>query len=307
MNAKLNPRDFIHEDDRKALEALRGIPGFDSAVKAFMKVFNEKQFRIQNMSSKIRLSQRQCPEIYKLLPPICDKFGIEVPELYLEANRMPNAYTSGDTDVFITITTGLLEVMREEEVEVVLAHECGHILCHHVLYHTMGQFLLGGAASLFGLKLITESLKVAFMYWMRCSEFSADRAAAIYCEDSEPVVNILVRLAGGNREISREIDPYVFMEQALEYEEFTNDSTWNKVLEYLATMNLDHPFIAIRASRINEWCRTPRFNEVVKGLKNSRYMIADSKCCPSCGAPISDGWVFCKKCGAPLRRPGARK
>ena len=165
MAYKANPRDFVHEDDQKALDALKSIPGFDQLIKGFMKIYSERTMKILNMSSKVRLSQEQCPQIYNLLPPVCEAFGIEVPELYLESNREPNAYTSGDTYVFITITTGLLELFSEEEVQAVLAHECGHILCHHVLYQTMGRFIMNGAAQMLGLGgLVSTALRTAFAY-----------------------------------------------------------------------------------------------------------------------------------------------
>ena len=50
------------------------------------------------------------PDIYNLVPPRCDKLGIDVPDLYLELNRDPNAYTFGDTEVAIVLTSGLLEI-----------------------------------------------------------------------------------------------------------------------------------------------------------------------------------------------------
>lgn len=165
--------NYIHEMDRKALESLKQIPGFTPLMKGFMKVFNERTFHILNMSGKVRLSETQYPHIYAMLPPICETLGIKEPELYLELNRTPNAYTYGDNDVFITVTSGLLEYMTDDEIRTVLAHECGHIACHHVLYHTMGSFLLSGAASMLGLDgLFTTALQLGFAYWERCSEFS---------------------------------------------------------------------------------------------------------------------------------------
>ena len=133
------PREYYHDQDRQALEALKEIPGFTGALKAFMKVFNEKMMHGLNMSSKIRLGPEQLPEIYAYLPPICTALGIEEPEFYLEMDPFPNAYTYGDSQVFITVTSGLLEHMEEDEIKAVLAHECGHIACRHVLYHTMAS------------------------------------------------------------------------------------------------------------------------------------------------------------------------
>lgn len=100
---------FLHESDKAALKALKSIPGFTTVFKAFMNVWSERQFRIQNMSSKIKLSEEQMPKYYNMLSPICEKLNIDIPELYLELNVIPNAYTYGDTKPFITITSGLLE------------------------------------------------------------------------------------------------------------------------------------------------------------------------------------------------------
>ena len=272
MGYPLDPNYFIHENDRKALDALKGIPGFNQLIKAFMKVFNERSMHILNMSGKVRLSEKQCPRIYNLLPPICERLCIPVPELYLEMDRSPNAYTSGDTNIFITVTTGLLETMNDDEIQTVLAHECGHILCHHVLYHTVGTVILNGAAALLGLGgLATVALQVAFSYWMRCSEFSADRVAALFCEGPERVVSVMTRLAGGFRDISIEINEEEFMKQAAEYADYVSDSKWNKVLECLALMNATHPFLAVRAASITEWCKSDVFKNASEYMATGAF------------------------------------
>ena len=109
--------------------------------------FEQLQYGI-NTASAIRLSPTQLPELYRHLPPICRVLGIKEPEFYLEMNPMPNAYTFGDTRIFITVTSGLVEMMDDEELDTVLAHECGHILCRHVLYHSIAQYILKGADAL---------------------------------------------------------------------------------------------------------------------------------------------------------------
>ncbi len=298
----VNPRDFIHESDKQALEALKSIPGFDQLIKGFMKVYSEPSMKILNMSSKARLSPEQFPRIYNLLPPICEKFGIEVPEMYLEMNRMPNAYTSGDTYIFITVTTGLLELMTDEEIQVVLAHECGHILCHHVLYQTIGRVLLSGVASVLGLGgLVTAALSTAFSYWERCSEFSADRAAAVFCGGADNVVDVMLRLAGGSKEVASEINADLFVQQAAEYDGYVSDSMWNKVLESLALMDASHPFLAVRASGIRDWCQTEQFQGIIRSLSVCEH-IDGQKTCPNCGAEIENEWLFCRNCGKPIKK-----
>lgn len=43
---------FLHETDKMALDALKAIPGFTTLLKEFMKIWNEKQFRILNLFTK---------------------------------------------------------------------------------------------------------------------------------------------------------------------------------------------------------------------------------------------------------------
>lgn len=48
---------FIHESDRAALQALKTILGFSQILKAFMGIWSEKQFKLINMSSNVRLHE----------------------------------------------------------------------------------------------------------------------------------------------------------------------------------------------------------------------------------------------------------
>lgn len=233
-----------------------------------MNVWTERQFRIQNMSSKIRLSSEQMPEYYNMLPPICEKLKIDIPDLYLELDVNPNAYTYGDTHPFITITSGLLETIPDELVPTVIAHECGHIACHHTLYTTMGSTILSGASYLGGFlglgKVISFPLQVAFYYWMRCSKFSADRAAAVYNGRSDEMTDVCMRLAGWDKDIIANVNKDLFMKQALEYKEMIESSKWDKTLEFLALLNATHPFTAVRAYEIDQWVKTDKFKEALE-------------------------------------------
>ena len=120
--------EFIHPADAAALENLKAIPIFNTCVSTFLKLGLERFVHGVFLSKNIRLSERQLPAIYKHLPPICRLFGIRVPDLYLEMSPYPDAYTIGEENVAICLTSGLLEIMNEEELHAVIAHECGHIV-----------------------------------------------------------------------------------------------------------------------------------------------------------------------------------
>ena len=259
----LNYNIFLHETDKSALNALKSIPGFTPLLKSYMKAWNEKLFYIQNMSTLVHITEEQLPKYLEMLKPICEKLDIEVPDLFLQLNPYPNSYTSGDTKPFIVMTSGLLEQLPERLIPTVLAHECGHIACHHVLYRTMGQMILNGALfTLLGQgvsALLSQPIRAAFYYWMRCSEFSADRAA-ILCDGSpDKMMEVCARLAGFGKGIGEEINMEAFMQQADEYRKLINENAVNKTMEFMTFGYSTHPLNAVRAYEASAWASSEQF------------------------------------------------
>lgn len=282
---------FIHPEDESALNAMKNVPGFDTLVKKFMQVGYESMLHGVNMASKIRLSETQLPEIYHKVTKICGKLEISCPEVYLEMSPYPNAYTYGDTDIFMVLTSGLFDYLDSDEIDSVIAHECGHIVCHHVLYHTIAEFLRTGVSGLIG--DLAEPLKLAVYYWSRKSELSADRAAALTC-GVETVVKTQLRLAGGPKVLTDNVNIEEWANQAEQYEEIRGGSLWNRFLQMGATMMLDHPFAAVRVREALNWAQTDEFKTV------SDLIAGKVRLCPHCNQPVSLEWAYCKYCGNKL-------
>ena len=292
----MKPTDFIHPEDAAALQQMESIPGFAVLIKKVLAIGLENlQYGI-NMASTIRLSERQLPEIYRHLPPICEWLGIPVPELYLKMDPNPNAWTYGDTRIYITLTSGLLETMDDEELDAVIAHECGHILCRHVLYHTVAQWISNGLASLGILGSLAAPVEYALLYWYRKSELSADRAASIVTSP-EKVAAIMARFSGGPSSITSQIDLREWARQADEYDRIQNSGLWNKTLQLAVIAGQDHPFAAVRVREILKWGESDQYRRI----KNIGLLNAPSgKRCPSCGSPVEDDWQYCRNCGSKL-------
>lgn len=291
----MKPTDFIHPEDAAALRQLESIPGFPTLVKKFYALGYEKLLYGMNMAKCIRLTPTQLPELYRHLPPICEKLGIAEPEFYLEMNPMPNAYTFGDTKIFITMTSGLVEMMDSEELDAVIAHECGHILCRHVLYHNMAQLLLNHAEGFGLLGMLSAPLKLALLYWMRKSELSCDRAGAIITSP-ETVARVMARLAGGPKNITETVDMDEWAKQADIYDSICKDGLWNKTLQILAIMGMDHPFAAVRVREILRWGNSIEFKNIKHRLEHK-----PGGGCPHCHCHVEAEWMFCLNCGAKLR------
>lgn len=130
----------------------------------------------------------------------------------------------------------------------------------------MGRVILNGASSFVsGLgNIAMYPIQLAFAYWMRCSEFSADRAAIICDGPAEKNTEVMMRFAGYDKDIMAEANVETFMEQALEYKSLVNNNAWNKTLEFILFQNYDHPLNAVRAYEGKEWEQSERYQNILE-------------------------------------------
>lgn len=222
--------------------------------------------------------------------------GIDVPEFYLSMDPYPNAWTFGDSRIFITVTSGLLDMMDDEELDAVIAHECGHILCHHVLYHSVARMIITGAANRGLLGKLTIPIELAFLYWQRKSELSCDRAGAIVTSP-EVVSRTMARLAAGPKKITEGINMEEWALQADKYDGIWNSNTWNKALQIYAIAQQNHPFSAVRVREILKWGQSLEYQNIKAGLQAA----GSTSRCPVCHKPVDGDWTFCKHCGHKLK------
>lgn len=296
---RVSARDFIHPEDAAAQEELRRIPLFDQFLKTFLKVFNEQLFHNQYMSQAIRLGPRQLPHVHRHLVDCCAVLDVDVPELYLENSPQINAFSLGDTRRFVVVTWGLLQACDEDELHAVIAHECGHLVCRHTLYKTMAWILFRGGAQLFGpIAMAAKPIEIALAYWSRRSEFSADRAAAVVLGSAQPVVETMIRLAGGPKAITAQVDVDEYLRQAAAFDRLA-ESTWDRLLQVVAVMEASHPFNSVRAREILRWCESDEYQRL-SGALRSRGDGTAGRRCPECEQPAEAGWRFCRHCGGAL-------
>lgn len=259
----VDPSHYQHPLDMQTLQALQSVPVFPAFMKAFMRFFNEPLFFNENISSHIEVTQDHFGEVYRLLPPVCQRIGIPIPHLYICNDGSINAYTSNESDPFIVLNSGVLDYCTERQIQTILAHECGHIACHHVLYHTVGDMVLSGVLAIVpGLGgLMSVALQGAFMSWMRASELSADRAAALAMGDPMDVVDMCAVLAGAYGERASKVDHNRLIQQGLAYEQNLQGSTKDKILELISfSLNGSHPRTAVRALEAVRFGSSPEYS-----------------------------------------------
>ncbi len=75
------------------------------------------------------VTRQQQPRLYNLLENLCISRGIPMPKLEIVDSDALNAYATGlnQRQYAITVTTGLLRALNDQEIEAVLGHELTHI------------------------------------------------------------------------------------------------------------------------------------------------------------------------------------
>ncbi len=300
----INPTAFEHPMDRTALEALRRTPGLDLVLKKLSSAYLERVVRLAFTADALRLSPQQCPRIYELLREACDVLDMPEPDLYLLQDPFPNAFAFGMERFTIGVTSGLVDLLDEDELRGVLGHELGHIKSGHMLYRTMAIFLiiigLVAARNLPFISMITEALKYALFDWFRKSELSADRAGLLVTQDPDVYIRVLLKLAGGSTGVTHRLNVDAFLKQAEEYEEL-NASILDAFYSFEMTRFRPHPFPALRAREIRRWADSEPYKEILRGHYPKAEGKASERRCLRCDTALTNPlFRFCPECGAEL-------
>ena len=298
----INIQDFIHPDDASALNNLKSIPALPTLLEKVMQYGYEQMDWSRNIASNVRINERQMPEIYGRLIGVCRKLQMPIPELYLQMSPIPNAWTSGNTRTYIVVTLGLIRRFQEEELDAVLAHECGHILCHHVLYSMlanaifdMGDSVMDSLLGTIGNAAMTP-IKQALYGWSRASELSADRVGCVM-SSPETMIRVLAKLDGIPPVIMKDMNLNEWVKQGEDYERMKHGGAWNKAIRYLSNTELTHPYGPVRAYEVKRWAGGTHYSKIQSQIR----MLQDGKTCPHCGAVISDDWAYCRSCGRKIK------
>jgi len=301
--ADLDPACYQHPLDKEALDKLRQIPGIRTLLRRVIRWTLELNLRLSQAANTVQLSERQMPEVYKRFVIAAERLGIEpVPELYVVQQPYPNASTYGVEQYFVTITTGALDLLDEEEQVAMFAHELGHIHSDHMLYKTAARFVSALASRLaavsFGLGgLIALPLQLALLWWDRCAELTADRSALLAVRTPEVTLRMLMKMAGGTRALYPQMSFEAFMEQADHLDKLSAESGWARTLMFVQEIFRTHPFPVYRAKELVEWITSGNYLEIVDGDYRRKGEDAHIKC-PACGRAVAVDALVCPGCGA---------
>ena len=96
------------------------------------------------------IDQHNTPELYHIVKKLTERVGLPMPKLYIIPQEQPNAFATGRDyeHAAVAVTEGLLNLLNNEEVEAVIAHELSHIKHYDILIGTVAATIAGAIAML---------------------------------------------------------------------------------------------------------------------------------------------------------------
>lgn len=302
----LDPNSYIHPLDHETLDALKRIPGVSTLLRSLIRHSFELATRLHHHANFVRVGPNQLPSLWEQFEFAAKALGIkQIPELYVYQDPIPNAYTFGVDRYFVAISTGCLELLDDDEVTCVLAHELGHVHADHVLYKSaarvFGQVAGTIVQATFGVgSLVVYPIQLALLRWDRASELSSDRAALIVMKNPHIVMRTLMKVAGGSRRLSGELSIDAFIDQADDFGKLQDEGPLGRYIAIFQTLFRSHPFPIWRTKEILDWVTTGNFLEILDGDYQVRA-LAKTAPCPSCNHENKVTAQVCSKCGHVLQ------
>ncbi len=184
------------------------------------------------------VTREQLPRAYEIVERLTQKIGIPMPKIYVIPTESPNAFATGRNPqhASVAMTEGILNLLTDEELEGVLAHEIGHVRNRDILISSVAATLAGAItliarmgywASLFGgggggrddrdrgggfvalLMLILAPIAATLIQLAvsRSREYEADASGAKYTGNPYALASALKKLDAYSKRIPMQATP----------------------------------------------------------------------------------------------------
>lgn len=121
---------------------------FAAFSNAFAYFFSDK---IALLSSGAKpVSRQELPRLYEVMERLAAKANLPVPKLYMIPEAAPNAFATGrnPSHASVAVTQGLMQLMNDEELEGVIAHELSHVRNYDILISSIAATIAGAITHL---------------------------------------------------------------------------------------------------------------------------------------------------------------
>lgn len=287
--------EYEHDLDRQALKVLRTSAGFEAVMRKLHEHGLDAFSKFPFLGSSFRITPEALPDIHKALDDSCAALDIkDKPDLYVTNRPGLEGVCAGVDRPIIVLTASSVDYLGQPELRFVMGHELGHIKSGHLIYRTMAEAFpvienLIGSATLGVGNLLSKGLEVALVNWRRVSDFTADRAGLLACQDLQAAGKILMRLAGVPVRFANAVTIESFMYQARNMAVIDMNSVDPKLVNLFWQ---NQSWAVARANQLLKWYDGGNYESI---------MDRTAPRCPACGRKMSGAEVFCTGCGARMQ------
>lgn len=96
----------------------------------------------------VEVSEREAAGLHRMVRRLTERAGVPMPKVYIIPDRTPNAFATGRNpqNAAVAVTEGLLDLLDENEIEGVIAHELSHVRHYDILVGTIAATIAGAIA-----------------------------------------------------------------------------------------------------------------------------------------------------------------
>ena len=181
-------------------------------------------------------TREQLPRVYAAVERLTQKIGIPMPKIYVIPSDSPNAFATGrnPSHASVAVTQGILNLLNDEELEGVLAHELGHVNNRDILISSVAATIAGaitylaqvakwgmifggverddrdrggGLAGLLMLFLAPLAAMLIQLWVSRTREYQADASGAHYTGNPYALASALAKLDAYSRRVPMQATP----------------------------------------------------------------------------------------------------
>jgi heat shock protein HtpX len=120
-----------------------------AAVMNFVAYFFSDKIALATYRAK-PVTREELPRVYGIVERLTQKVGLPLPKIYVIPTDSPNAFATGRNPqhASVAVTVGILNLLNDEELEGVLAHELGHVRNRDILISSIAATLAGAVTML---------------------------------------------------------------------------------------------------------------------------------------------------------------
>lgn len=128
-----------------------------SAAYALFQYFAAAKLALSSSGARA-VGPKEAPRLYRIVEPLAQNAKIPMPQVYIVNDSAPNAFATGrdPSHAHIAATTGLLEIMDDNELRAVIGHELSHVKNYDIRINMIvfGLVALVGFIADFGLRIV---------------------------------------------------------------------------------------------------------------------------------------------------------